>query len=68
LPNVPTAIAFEATSVRVSRGFSGRVWVDIDAKNGYLPDHDDALEITFEGNGSALPEIQSRSRLLGAVW
>lgn len=65
LPNVPTMIAFESKSVRVSLGFKGQIWVDIDAKNGYLPNHDDDLTIVFTGGEDALPAMQSRSRLLG---
>src|SRR5690606_25368596 len=66
LPNVPTAIAFESKVMRVQRGRSSYVWVDIDAKNGYLPDNDDDLTLTIlsVGEGQS-PLVASRSKLLG---
>ncbi len=41
LPNVPTAISFESKRMRIAQGRGSYVWVDIDAKNGYLPINDD---------------------------
>lgn len=65
LPHVPTSILFESRTVRVVQGFSGYVWVMLNAKNGYLPAHDDTLSIEFtEANGGKL-QVQSRSKLLG---
>jgi len=42
------------------------VWVEIDAKNGYLPRHDDELTLFWEGRnpGTGL-RLTSRSELLG---
>lgn len=65
LPHVPTAVAFESKKVRVAQGRRGYVWVAIDAKNGYLPEHDDALDIFFSGETDARPMVHSRSKLLG---
>jgi hypothetical protein len=46
------------------------MWVQINAKNGYLPEHDDDLDIRFSGTGEHLPFIKSRSKLLGgqSLW
>jgi hypothetical protein len=65
LPNVPTYLRFDAKRVRVAQGATGFVWVEVDAKNGFLPQHDDALTIAFSGDGAESLKIQSRSRLLG---
>lgn len=70
LPHVPTQIRFEAKALRIVQGFSSYVWVAVNAKNGYLPAHDDALSIAFtEASGDKL-RVQSRSKLLGgrARW
>ncbi|MGQ0572909.1 MAG: hypothetical protein ACT4RN_01750 [Pseudonocardia sp.] len=70
LPHVPTEIRFESKAMRIVQGFSGYVWVAVNAKNGYLPAHDDSLSIAFgEASGDNL-HIQSRSKLLGgrARW
>lgn len=64
LPHVPTAIAFESKKVRVAQGRRGYVWVAVDAKNGYLPAHDDGLTISWAGQGQS-PTVDSRSSLLG---
>ena len=65
LPHVPTAIAFESQKVRLASGFKSYLWVDIDAKNGYLPAHDDDLNITITGAGDKAPRVKSRSQLMG---
>jgi hypothetical protein len=40
--------------------------VEIDAKNGYLPEHDDELELFWEGEDPAnRARIVARSELLG---
>ena len=46
------------------------MWVQIDAKNGYLPEHDDDLDIRISGTGEHLPFVKSRSKLLGgqSLW
>lgn len=65
LPNDPTKLAFDSREVRVNRGGRGYLWVLLDAKNGYLPDNDEHLEIQIEGGGKHKPNVVSRSRLLG---
>jgi hypothetical protein len=66
LPNVPTKLEFERKSIRVNQGASGYTWVEIDAKNGYLPNHEDGLTTVWEGSspGDKL-KLKMRSRLLG---
>lgn len=70
LPNVPTHFRFDGKKVRVPQGRAGYVWIDVDAKNGYLPRHDDDLVVDIDGSGRPSPEIRSRSKLLGgrARW
>jgi len=54
----------------VVQGFTTTMWVQIDAKNGYLPEHDDDLDIRISGTGEHLPFVKSRSKLLGgrSLW
>src|SRR5581483_6854629 len=68
LPNVPTHVIFTKKHLRVGQGRRTTVWVDIDAKNGYLPAHDDELELTWEGEhpGDKL-RVVARSKLLGGL-
>ena len=70
LPNVPTSIAFAQGRVKVRQGHAAYVWVEIDAKNGYLPKHDDDLTIEIDGAGIHGLSLSSRSMLLGgkARW
>lgn len=67
LPNVPTYVRFCSSRMRIVQGASGYVWVKIDAKNGFLPDHADALSITIDGDASESLSIRSQSRLLGGA-
>jgi hypothetical protein len=65
LPNVPTSITFESKQMRIAQGRGSYVWVDIDAKNGYLPTHDDSLTIRIDGAEDHGLHLSSRSMLLG---
>lgn len=65
LPNVPTVIIFESKQMRIVEGRGSYVWVDIDAKNGYLPTHDDSLTIRIDGAEDHGLHLSSRSKLLG---
>jgi hypothetical protein len=66
LPNVPTKLAFLRRNIKVNQGASGYTWVGIDAKNGYLPAHDDELTLTWVGVDSAdMVRLSMRSKLLG---
>ena len=66
LPNFPTKLSFERKKIRIVQGGGGYSWVEINAKNGYLPEHDEDLSFSWEG---ADPEdklsLKMRSELLG---
>lgn len=79
LPNVPSHLTFailekggkaraRSTPIRVYQGGSGYTWVDIDAKNGYLPAHDDDLTFGWgpKNPGTGL-RLTMRSELLGGL-
>jgi len=66
LHNVPTYLRFQSESFRIYRGATAYVWVEIDAKNGYLPRHDDELTLFWEGRTPGIGlRLTSRSELLG---
>ena len=68
LPNVPSQIEFKRKSIRVNQGASAYTWVEINAKNGYLPDHDDTLTLSWNGDGPGEKvKVTMRSRLLGGL-
>jgi len=68
LPHVPTKLVIRNKHMRIGRGRRTTVWVEIDAKNGYLPAHDDELELAWEGEhpGDKL-RVSGRSKLLGGL-
>ena len=62
---VPTRIAFLRDPITIKRGGTTNVWVEINAKNGYLPDHEADLSVTFDAAlGGKVTDI-AKSRLLG---
>lgn len=64
--SIPTMLRFDRKHIRVNRGAGAITWVEIDAKNGYLPEHDDDLSIVWLGdNAGDHVQIPMRSRLLG---
>jgi len=65
LPKVPTYIKFEKQQVRLVQGSQSSFWVEINAKNGYLDENKDALEIIWPAGGTQPVKIKSKSRLLG---
>jgi hypothetical protein len=69
LPKVPTKLEFLARNkaIRVYRGAAGYTWVAVNAKNGYLPSHNDDLTLTWEGGQSPGDNVRltMRSKLLG---
>jgi hypothetical protein len=65
LPNAPTFIKFEKSKVTITAGKSKNIWVEINAKNGYLQEHEDNLQIIWPNNSDEKLKIQSKSRLLG---
>lgn len=65
LHNVPRHMKFGRSDLQVARGATTHMWVDIDAKNGYLPSHDDDLSFEWaEGTDGAVRQSM-RSKLLG---
>jgi len=68
LPNVPTKLVFKRKNVRVNQGAKGYTWVEIDAKNGYVPAHDDELSVSWDGDGPGdTLKLKLRSKLLGGL-
>lgn len=68
LPNVPTKIEFKRKSIRVNQGAGAYTWVEIDAKNGYLPTYDDTLTVGWDGNDPGEKvSLTMRSKLLGGM-
>lgn len=68
LPNVPSSLRFRNHYVRVHQGAGGYTWVEINAKNGYLPAHDDDLSFEWEGKDpGGKVKLTMRSQLLGGL-
>lgn len=65
LPNVPTSVTFAPKRLKIRQGHGGYVWVEIDAKNGYLPKNDDDLTIEIDSAEDHGLYLSSRSMLLG---
>ncbi len=65
LPAAPTSIVFVRDPITIKRGGTTNVWVEINAKNGYLPDHEADLSVIFDSAlGGKVADI-AKSRLLG---
>lgn len=68
LPNVPTKLEFKRKSIRLEQGASAYTWVEIDARNGYLPAHDDTLTLSWDGDDPGdKVKLTMRSKLLGGM-
>lgn len=70
LPADPTFIKFTKDPIRVTQGTNTTVWVEINAKNGYLPLYQDNLVVTIEPSaGSTITDV-AKSELLGgkSLW
>lgn len=66
LPNFPTTLLFERKNVRLVQGGSAYLQVQVNAKNGYLPAHDDDLMLAWEGvDPGDKVRVKMRSKLLG---
>ena len=68
LHNVPSHLRFDSKKLSVAVGFSTDVWVSLDAKNGYLPEHALDLTTTFVSDDNADTSglrVKSMSMLLG---
>jgi hypothetical protein len=70
LANVPTSIAFERDPITVVQGRRTTVWVDVDAKNGYLRRHEDDLRVTFDPTLDGKVTDIAKSELLAgkSLW
>jgi hypothetical protein len=65
LPHIPTYIKFEKKQVRIEKGKQTNVWVEINAKNGFIQDNPDAIKIIWPNGGDKKIEVKSKSRLIG---
>jgi hypothetical protein len=65
LPHTPTYIKFEKKQITIEKGKQKPIWVEIDAKNGFLDDNPDALKIVWPKPKTGSIEIKSKSRLMG---
>jgi hypothetical protein len=65
LPHVPTYIKFEKKQVRLEKGKQTNVWVEINAKNGFIQDNPDAIKIIWPTGGVKKIDVKSKSRLIG---
>jgi hypothetical protein len=65
LANVPTTMRFLRDPITIKRGGATTVWVEIDAKNGYLPGNEDDLTVTFDTALGGKVRDVAKSRLLG---
>jgi hypothetical protein len=63
LPEVPTYLRFAKEALTVAQGGRAQLWVEIDAKNDYLPRHNDDLAITVEGPAEGKVRVAARSAL-----
>lgn len=65
LGHVPSTMRFLRDPITIKRGAATTVWVEIDAKNGYLPEHEDDLTLTFADDLGGKIQDVAKSRLLG---
>jgi hypothetical protein len=63
LPEVPTYLRFSKDALTVAQGRSAQLWVEIDAKNDYLPRHNNDLAITVDGPALDKVHVAARSAL-----
>jgi hypothetical protein len=70
LPDVPTKLEFAPHLLTVTQGGTKkRLMVNLDTKNGYLPDHDADLTITVEGPDGETKDVfpTTRAQLMGGM-
>ena len=65
LLNNPTYLRFSKAHLAIYQAERSRVELEINAKNGYLPNNDDFLTINFEGPDPSSLKVVARSALLG---
>lgn len=63
LPEIPTYMRFAREALTVAQGRRAQLWVEIDAKNDYLPLHNEDLTITIEGPTDGKVRVAARSAL-----
>jgi hypothetical protein len=63
LPESPTYMRFAKEALTVAQGRRAQLWVEIDAKNDYLPLHNEDLTITIEGPADGEVRVAARSAL-----
>jgi len=63
---VPTVLKFEKDELSAVQGASSHVYLLVNAKNGFFPEHDKELMIQWSGPSTEhMPRVSSRSKLLG---
>lgn len=65
LPHTPTYIKFEKKQINLEKGKQKPIWVEVDAKNGFLDDNPEALKIIWPKPRTGKIELKSKSKLLG---
>jgi hypothetical protein len=65
LPHTPTFIKFEKKQISLEKGKQKPIWVEIDAKNGFLDENPDVLKIIWPRPKTGKIDIKSKSRLMG---
>ena len=65
LPHTPTYIRFEKKQINIEKGKQKPIWVEVDAKNGYLDENPDVLKIIWPRPKTGKIDIKSKSRLMG---
>ena len=70
LPADPTFIKFTKDPIKVVQGSNTTVWVEINAKNGYLPLYQDNLVVTVDKSANGTITDVAKSELLGgkSLW
>ncbi len=66
LHGFPTMLKFEKDELTAVQGAGSHVWLLVDAKNGFFPQHEGELVVQWSGPSTEhLPRVSSRSELLG---
>lgn len=65
LPHTPTFIKFEKKQISIEKGKQKPIWVEVNAKNGYLQDNPEILKIIWPKPTNGKISIKSKSKLIG---
>jgi hypothetical protein len=70
LGHVPTKMRFLRDPITIRRGGNTTLWVEIDAKNGYLPEREEDLTVSFGSGLEGKVRDVAKSQLLGgkSLW